>query len=145
MPPTSDDRVAGRPRRQGPGCSAFARRAARDDREFGGRHGANLGCDHRSGHHLEGDAGWIGLAAHSPDLQRVVTVVWGEAAPVWNASTGQVIAKPEGDSSLVTTVSFSPDGQRIVTASSGGTSLIFRIVTLDDINRRLADSTGGSW
>jgi WD40 repeat protein len=57
---------------------------------------------------------------------------------VWNAATGQVIAKLEGHSDRVTSTAFSPDGQRVVTASVDNTARIFRIVTLVDIARLLA-------
>jgi WD40 repeat protein len=58
-------------------------------------------------------------------------------ARVWNAATGQVIAKLEGHSAVVFSAAFSPDGQRIVTAGGDGVALIFKIVTLDDIARLL--------
>jgi WD40 repeat protein len=57
---------------------------------------------------------------------------------VWNAATGQVIAKLEGHSLSVWSAAFSPDGQRLVTASVDKTARIFRIVTLEDIARLLA-------
>jgi WD40 repeat protein len=56
---------------------------------------------------------------------------------VWNAATGQVIAKLQSDFGLVLGVAFSPDGQRVVTAGGDGIALIFKIVTLDDIARLL--------
>ena len=37
---------------------------------------------------------------------------------MWNAATGQVIAKLEGHSDSVSSAAFSPDGQRVVTAST---------------------------
>ena len=93
---------------------------------------------------LEGHSGGVS-AAFSPDGQRVVTASFDHTARVWNAATGEVIAKPEGHSGSVfsgvrsvNTAVFSPDGQRIVTTGSDGIALIFKIVTLDEIDRVLA-------
>ena len=38
-------------------------------------------------------------------------------ARVWDAASGEVLAKPEGGSGPVFAAAFSPDGQRVVTAS----------------------------
>jgi WD40 repeat protein len=67
----------------------------------------------------------------------VVTASNDNAARVWNAATGQVILKLEGHVDVFAAV-FSPDGQRIVTTSDDGRAFIFRIITLDDIDRLLA-------
>jgi WD40 repeat protein len=45
----------------------------------------------------------------SPDGQRVVTASRDKTARVWNAATGQVIAKLEGHSGPVLSAVFSPD------------------------------------
>jgi hypothetical protein len=50
----------------------------------------------------------------------------------------QTLVSLEGHSGPVFTAAFSPDGQRVVTAGDDGTSLIWRIITLDDIARLLA-------
>ena len=57
---------------------------------------------------------------------------------MWNATTGQMIAKMEGHSLRVNSAFFSPDGQRLVTASNERIALIFRIMTADDIASLLA-------
>jgi hypothetical protein len=44
---------------------------------------------------------------------------------VWNAATGQVIAKLEGHSGAVFDAAFSPDGQRVVTASADKTARVW--------------------
>jgi WD40 repeat protein len=56
---------------------------------------------------------------------------------VWNAATGQLLAKLEGHTGRVNDAAFSPDGQRIVTASSDSTARVFRVSTLSDIAKVL--------
>jgi WD40 repeat protein len=48
---------------------------------------------------------------------------------VWNAATGQVIAKLEGHSDVVRSAAFSPDGQRVVTASYDHTARVWNAAT----------------
>jgi WD40 repeat protein len=48
---------------------------------------------------------------------------------VWNAATGQVIAKLEGHSDDVHRAAFSPDGQRVVTASDDNTARVWNAAT----------------
>jgi WD40 repeat protein len=64
-------------------------------------------------------------AAFSPDGQRVVRAGGDKTAQVWNAVTGEVIAKLEGHSGIVRSVAFSPDGQRVVTASGDRTARVW--------------------
>jgi len=87
---------------------------------------------------LKGHADIVNSAAFSPDGQRVVTASVDKTARVWNAASGQLIANLDGHARKVLSAVFSPDGQRILTASEDGIALIFRIVTLDDIDRLLA-------
>jgi WD40 repeat protein len=49
-------------------------------------------------------------AVFSPDGQRIVTASFDKTARVWNAATGQVIAKLEGRSGVVSSAVFSPTG-----------------------------------
>jgi WD40 repeat protein len=44
---------------------------------------------------------------------------------VWNAATGQVIARLEGHPGPVDNAAFSPDGQRVVTASDDSTARVW--------------------
>ena len=76
-------------------------------------------------------------AAFSPDGQRIVTASEDKTARVWNAATGQQVAKLEGHTDNVFSAGFSPDGQRILTASGDGTARVYRIWTLDDIAKLL--------
>ena len=87
---------------------------------------------------LEGHSDAVYSAAFSPNGRRVVTGSEDHTARVWNAASGQVIAKLEGHSGPVYSAAFSPDGRRIVTAGDDSIVLIFKIVTLDDIDRLLA-------
>ena len=50
-------------------------------------------------------------------------------ARVWNAATGQQLAKLEGHTGEVTSAAFSPDGQRIVTASWDETARVWNAAT----------------
>jgi WD40 repeat protein len=74
----------------------------------------------------------------SPDGTRVVTASEDNTARVWNAASGQLLAKLEGHAAAVYSALFSPDGARVVTASDDNTARVWRIVTLDDIDRLLA-------
>ena len=73
---------------------------------------------------LEGHSGAVNSAAFSPDGQRVVTASDDHTVHVWNAGTGQVLAKLEGYSAA-----FSPDGQRVVTASGDKTARVWNAAT----------------
>ncbi len=68
-------------------------------------------------------------AAFSPDGQRIVTASGDETARVWNAATGQQLAKLEGHTDHVVSAAFSPDGQRIVTASEDETARVWNAAT----------------
>ena len=53
----------------------------------------------------------------------------------WNAYTGEGLTRLYGHSEAIVSAAFSPDGQRIVTASNDKTARVFRVVTLDEIQR----------
>jgi WD40 repeat protein len=86
---------------------------------------------------LEGHSTYIWSAAFSPDGQRIVTasgsvsyreVLKDNTARVWNAATGQQLAKLEGHTAVVRQARFSPDGQCIVTASNDRTARVYRLL-----------------
>ncbi len=74
---------------------------------------------------LEGHSGQVFSAAFSPDGQRIVTASDDKTARLWNAATGEIIAKLEGHSARVNSAAFSPDGQRAATASDDHTARIW--------------------
>ena len=94
---------------------------------------------------LAGHADWVNSASFSPDGERVATASYDQTARVWNAATGQVVAKLVGHSGDVYSVAFSPDGQRVVTASADKAARVWYATTgqviaklvghSDDVNR----------
>ncbi len=91
---------------------------------------------------LEGHTDSVLDVAFSPDGQHIVTAggsprgprltaflttvgrkagVTDNTARVWNAASGQLLAKLEGHTDSILHAGFSPDGQRIFTASADGT------------------------
>jgi WD40 repeat protein len=50
---------------------------------------------------------------------------------VWDAKTGQEIAKLQGHENKVYAAQFSPDGQRIVSASADKTARVWPVENLD--------------
>ncbi|MBC8726785.1 hypothetical protein F6X37_36610, partial [Paraburkholderia sp. 31.1] len=59
----------------------------------------------------------------------VVTASADGTARVWDAATGEVIAKLTGHQGPVFSAAFSPDGQRVVTASADGTARVWDAAT----------------
>jgi WD40 repeat protein len=74
-------------------------------------------------------------AAFSPDGQRIVTASADHTAQVWNAGTGQLLAKLEGHTDEVLQAVFSPDGRRILTAIADHTARVYRVITLQELAR----------
>ncbi|HEY6252154.1 MAG TPA: hypothetical protein VI685_19535 [Candidatus Angelobacter sp.] len=68
----------------------------------------------------------------------MVTASWDRTARVWNAADGRLLAILQGHSGSVFTARFSPDGHRIVTASWDGTARIWQVLTLEDLEKILA-------
>ncbi len=66
-----------------------------------------------------------GLAAFSPDGDRIVTASSDNTAKVWDAQTGQEILTLAGHAGSVSSAAFSPDGTRIVTASADNTAKVW--------------------
>jgi WD40 repeat protein len=67
----------------------------------------------------------VNAAQFSPDGQRIVTASGDNTARIWDAKTGQELAKLSGHEFSVRAAQFSPDGQRIVTASWDKTARIW--------------------
>ncbi|UVK55357.1 TIR domain-containing protein [Mesorhizobium sp. AR02] len=63
----------------------------------------------------------------SPDGSKVLTASADEAARIWDANTGVLVAELLGHSGPVRTALFSPDGTRVVTASSDGTARLWDV------------------
>ncbi|MBN8559863.1 MAG: TIR domain-containing protein [Leptolyngbya sp. UWPOB_LEPTO1] len=78
----------------------------------------------------------VNAAQFSPDGQRIVTASGDKTARVWDARTGQEIAKLSGHESIVIAAQFSPDGQRIVTASADKTAMVVPVEDLDALLAR---------
>lgn len=88
---------------------------------------------------LEGHAGVLYFAAFSPDGQRIVTASNDRTARLWESANGRLVASLQGHTNVVSAVAYSHDGQRVATASYDGTARIWRIITLDDLQRILAE------
>jgi len=65
-----------------------------------------------------------------------VTASADKTARVWNAATGQLLAKLEAHDGPVFHAAFSPDGHRIVTASADN-ARVYRVLLLSDLVRLL--------
>jgi hypothetical protein len=75
----------------------------------------------------------VNTAQFSPDGQRIITASEDNTARVWDAKTGQEIAKLNGHEGWVNTAQFSPDGQRIITASEDNTARVWDAKTGQEI------------
>jgi WD40 repeat protein/serine/threonine protein kinase len=71
----------------------------------------------------------IPWAAFSPDGRRVVTCSWDSTARIWDAGTGQSIARFSGHKEALRRVMFSPDGKRVVTSSDDSTARVWDAAT----------------
>jgi hypothetical protein len=67
----------------------------------------------------------VWAASFSPDGSRIVTASSDTTARVWDARTGEPLAKPFQHQGRVSAASFSPDGSRIVTASFDKTARVW--------------------
>jgi WD40 repeat protein len=74
--------------------------------------------------------GVIASADMSRDGSRIVTGSWDRTAKIWDAATGQVVAKLEGlHQGYINSARFSPDGARVLTASDDGTARVWDAAT----------------
>ena len=69
------------------------------------------------------------MIAFSPDSQRVVTASLDGTARLWNARTGQPLARAMMHDDHVNDVRFSPDGRRLATASRDKTVRLWDAAT----------------
>ena len=73
--------------------------------------------------------------AFSPDARRIVTACWDKTARIWDAATGQELARLSGHADRVWSAAFSPDGRRVVTASHDRTARIWDAATGQELMR----------
>src|SRR5579864_4108387 len=88
---------------------------------------------------LRGHTQGLYRAEFSVDGRRLLTASYDDTARVWNASDGKLLAALQGYSGPVPNAEFSLDGQRIVTASWDQTVRIWQVLTLDDLEKMLAE------
>ena len=68
---------------------------------------------------LRGHSKYLVNATFSPDSTRVVTASADGTARIWDASSGDELARMSGHEGVVTDAVFSPDGKLVATASGG--------------------------
>jgi WD40 repeat protein len=86
----------------------------------------------------EFNAGTAGVVAleFSPD-GRVLAAASGEAATIWNVSTGQPIGDSLRHGSRVTAVRFSPDSSRVATGGENGGLRVWDVITGSPLSEEL--------
>ena len=90
--------------------------------------------------HLRGRSGSVTAATFSPDGQRILTASHDTTARLWDASTGELLARLREHSGPMWAASFSPDGQRVLTASEDMTARLWDAST----GKSLAELRGHS-
>jgi WD40 repeat protein len=63
----------------------------------------------------------------SPDGRRLVTVLGGKAAQIWDAATAESLGPPLGPGAVMRQFAFSPDGHRLATYSRDGTAYVWNL------------------
>jgi WD40 repeat protein len=89
---------------------------------------------------LEGHDASVCAVAVSPDGLRIVSGSWDNTVRVWDANTGETLARLTAHQRRVTAVAFSPDGTRFVSGSEDSTVRIWSTVSFEV----LAELTGHS-
>lgn len=91
--------------------------------------------------------GLVKHIAYSPDGQCIVTASNNGVISLWNAKTGELVAKMKGHAKGINYVAFSPDGKYLVSASEDTTVRIWNvetgveIMTLDQNSGRVLCAT----
>jgi WD40 repeat protein len=73
-------------------------------------------------------------AAFSPDGSQIATASSDGHISLWNANTGNRLARLQGHTDKVKSVAFSPDGQLLATASYDQTAKLWEIKTQQDLS-----------
>jgi WD40 repeat protein len=88
-----------------------------------------------------GDNDFPGPAAFSPDGTKVATgndINFDRIACVWDAKTGELLAKTGGHWGRVTSIAFSPDGRKFVTTTDGS-SRVWDTATGKPVTPKMGD------
>jgi len=72
-------------------------------------------------------------AKFSPDGTKVVSADSNNFVTIWDAETGEEVARLEGHSGTVSSVSFSPDGKKVVSSSVDQTVRIWDVETSSEL------------
>jgi WD40 repeat protein len=96
--------------------------------------------------------GRVTSVAFSPDGERVVSGSFDDTVRVWEAATGEEVARMTHDG-LVYSVAFSPDGEMVVSGSQDGTVRVWQAATGTEVARMdhvievtsVAFSPDGKW
>jgi WD40 repeat protein len=84
---------------------------------------------HKRISHVIHDKSYKILGLAFPDSRRLATAAEDGTVRLWDAMTGDPIARPFRHSKEVRTVEFSPDGQRMVTSSADRTARLWEVPT----------------
>ncbi|EGD81111.1 WD-40 repeat protein [Salpingoeca rosetta] len=104
---------------------------------------------------LKGHTGYVTSVSFSADGKRLVSGSWDKTVRVWDASTGQELARCIGHTDWVTSVVFTPDNKHIMSVSDDKTvrtwdsdttdELILRRMQTEELGQRAAVSANGKY